>query len=75
MPPTHMKPPPRWKSAVLVWIAIYPSISLLSYFAGPWLMTLPLLLRTLVLTAVLVPLLVFVLLPQLHRLFRTWLHR
>ncbi|MEZ4757622.1 MAG: hypothetical protein R2817_12410 [Flavobacteriales bacterium] len=70
-----MKPPPRWKNALLVWIAIYPSISLLSYLAGPWLATLPLLLRTLVLTAVLVPLLVFVLLPALHRLFRGWLHR
>lgn len=70
-----MKPPPRWKNALLVWIAIYPSISLLSYLAGPWLATLPLLLRTLVLTAVLVPLLVFALLPALHRLFRGWLHR
>lgn len=70
-----MKPPPRWKNAVLVWIAIYPSISLLSYLAGPWLATLPLLLRTLVLTGVLVPILVFVLLPALHRLFQGWLHR
>jgi antibiotic biosynthesis monooxygenase (ABM) superfamily enzyme len=71
----RMKPPPRWKNALLVWVAIYPSISLLSYFAGPWLITLPLLIRTLFLTAILVPLLVFVLLPFLHRVFREWLHR
>ncbi len=70
-----MKPPPRWKSALLVWIAIYPSISILLYFAGPWLATLPLLFRTLILTAILVPLLVFVLLPFLHRAFRSWVHR
>jgi hypothetical protein len=70
-----MKPPPRWKNALLVWIAIYPSISLLSYLAGPWLVTLPLLLRTFILTAILVPLLVFVLLPFLHRQFAAWLQR
>jgi hypothetical protein len=65
--------PPRWKTALVVWIAIYPSITLLTWFAGPWLVQLPLLVRTFVLTATLVPLLVFVLLPLLHRALRWWL--
>lgn len=71
MPPT---PPPRWKTAVLVWFAIYPSITLLLWLAGPFLMRLPLMLRTLALTGILVPLLVFVLLPFLQKWLRTWLH-
>lgn len=71
MSATH---PPRWKTALIVWVAIYPSITLLSWLAGPWLMRLPLMIRTLVLTGILVPLLVFILLPLLQRVLGRWLH-
>ena len=70
-----MKPPPRWKTAVLIWVAIYPSITLLFLLFGDLLHRLPVPLRTLVLTAVLVPLVVFLLLPLLQRLFAAWLRR
>ena len=70
--PAHQ--PPRWKTAMVVWIAIYPSITLLLWLAGPLLLRLPLMLRTLVLTGILVPLLVFVLLPFLQKRLRRWLH-
>ncbi|MBK6777863.1 MAG: hypothetical protein IPG74_19200 [Flavobacteriales bacterium] len=68
-----MKPPPKWKTAVLVWIAIYPSITILFLLFGEQLEQLPAPLRTLVLTLILVPLLVFVLLPLLHKTFARWL--
>ncbi|MCU0418968.1 MAG: hypothetical protein MUC38_04860 [Cyclobacteriaceae bacterium] len=61
--------------AILIWLAIYPSINILFWLLGDWLMTIPLLLRTLILTGILVPLMVFVLLPLLTRWFRTWLAR
>lgn len=73
-PPAQLETP-RSKIAVLTWIALYPTITLLS-----WLLTqltpidLPLPVRTLVLTAALVPAMVFFLLPALTRLFRPWLH-
>jgi antibiotic biosynthesis monooxygenase (ABM) superfamily enzyme len=70
-----MKPPPRWKTAVLIWVAIYPSITLLFLVFGDVLLRLPVPVRTLVLTGVLVPLMVFVLLPLLQRLFAGWLRR
>ena len=59
---------------MVVWIAIYPSITLLLWLAGPLLLRLPLMLRTLVLTGILVPLLVFLLLPFLQKRLRRWLH-
>ena len=68
-----MKPPPKWKTAVLVWIAIYPSITILFLLFGEQLEQLPAPLRTLVLSLILVPLLVFVLLPLLHKTFARWL--
>lgn len=70
-----MKPPPKWKTAVLIWVAIYPSITLLSLLFGGPLQQLALPLRTLVMTGILVPLMVFVLLPLLNKLFGPWLHR
>jgi antibiotic biosynthesis monooxygenase (ABM) superfamily enzyme len=72
--PAH-RPPPKWKTALLIWLAIYPSITLLVFFFGPYLAQLPLMLRTLVMTAILVPLMVFVLLPPLQKLFGSWLRK
>lgn len=70
-----LKPPPKYKMAILIWLAIYPSITLLLFLLGPALLDLPLMLRTLTLTVILVPLMVFVLLPMMTRLFRGWLSR
>ena len=70
-----MKPPPKWKIAVLIWLAIYPSITLLFLLLGKQLLLIPLPLRTLAVTVVLVPLMVFVLLPALQKLFRSWLQQ
>ncbi len=70
-----MKAPPRWKTALLIWVAIYPSITLLMLLFGPYLALLPIPLRTLVMTAILVPLMVFVLLPRLQKWFGPWLRR
>jgi antibiotic biosynthesis monooxygenase (ABM) superfamily enzyme len=47
--------PPRWKFAVVVWLAIYPSLTFLVWLAGPEIAHFPLALRTLVFTVVLVP--------------------
>ncbi len=74
--PPAQQGPPRYKIAVLTWIALYPTITFFS-----WLLTLlrpfdpPLPLRTLVLTALLVPAMVFVLMPALTRLLEPWLHQ
>jgi antibiotic biosynthesis monooxygenase (ABM) superfamily enzyme len=63
----------RWKLAVLIWLAIYPSLTLLLWLVGPKIGSWPLPMRTLALTAVLVPLMVFVLIPALQRLLAPWL--
>jgi antibiotic biosynthesis monooxygenase (ABM) superfamily enzyme len=68
-------PPPRHRFALLVWIAIYPTITLLLELGGPLMADWPLPLRTLALTAIAVPLMVFVLLPTLQRAFAGWLTR
>jgi antibiotic biosynthesis monooxygenase (ABM) superfamily enzyme len=70
-----MSPPPRHRMAVIVWLAIYPTITLLLALGGSSIAEWPLPFRTLALTLVAVPLMVFVLLPRLQRLFAPWLAR
>jgi antibiotic biosynthesis monooxygenase (ABM) superfamily enzyme len=70
-----MKQPPKWKFAILVWLAIYPTITLVSFLIGDFIKKWPLPLKTLVMTGILVPLMVFVLLPVLRKLLGKWLHK
>ena len=60
--------PPRWKTAFVVWVAIYPSITLVLWLAGPRMQSWPLAVRTLAITALVVPLMVYLLLPVLQHL-------
>jgi uncharacterized protein len=73
--PRPAGPPPRHRMAVVVWLAIYPTITLLLALTGPLTDDWPLPLRTLLLTAIAVPLMVFVLLPRLQRGLGPWLAR
>lgn len=62
--------------AFVVWVSIYPLITLVFYFFGKELMMLPLLIRTLVLTLFVVPVMIYILLPLwtkvLKGIFRNW---
>jgi hypothetical protein len=53
--------------AIKVWVVIYPSITLFNILFGVYLNSLPLFLKTLVLTLVLVPWMVFVGLPLVNK--------
>ena len=63
------------KTAFLSWLAIYPVINLVSFFFDDLLMQIPLLIRTLILSAVLVPLMTYVIMPIYIKLFRRWLEK
>ena len=71
-----MKPPKKWKMAIIIWVAIYPTITTIFLLFGKQLMAVnPLPLRTLCLTLVVVPLMVFVLIPLLQKLLGNWLKK
>ena len=53
--------------AIKIWIVIYPSITLFNILLGGYLNSLPLFLKTLALTLVLVPWMVFVGLPLINK--------
>ncbi|OKI99879.1 hypothetical protein [Kitasatospora sp. CB01950] len=62
-----MNPPSVHRRALITWLAIYPGITVLSVLLGPVLAPLPVYLRTLVLTGILVPAAVYGLVPALLR--------
>ncbi|HVE82754.1 MAG TPA: antibiotic biosynthesis monooxygenase [Myxococcales bacterium] len=67
-------PPSRAKMAVLSWVAIYPLILALNATLGPTLAPLPVPLRALATSAMLVPLMTWVVMPRVTRLFWGWLY-
>ncbi|WP_294673519.1 hypothetical protein [uncultured Fluviicola sp.] len=54
--------------AIKVWIVIYPSITLFNLLFGSYLVNLPLPVKTLILTMVLVPWMVFIGLPIVNKI-------
>ena len=66
-------PPPRYKLAIVTWIGVYPIITVLLAVLGPAAATWPLPLRTLLLTALMVPTMVWLVIPAVTRVFRGWL--
>ena len=70
-----MNQSPKWKFAIMVWLAIYPTITLVTFLIGDYIKNLPLPLKTLLLTGILVPTMVFILLPFLRKILGNWLNK
>lgn len=68
-----VKPPPKWKMTLVSWLALYPAVTLVFLLFGNLLAQLPLLLRTLIVTAVVMILMSYVLMPRMTRWFAFWL--
>jgi antibiotic biosynthesis monooxygenase (ABM) superfamily enzyme len=56
----------------MIWLAVFPTLLVINVALGPWLRTMPVLLRTFVLATVAVPIVIYGVLPPLQRL-RVWL--
>ncbi|MGI5349532.1 hypothetical protein ACQEU8_15220 [Streptomyces sp. CA-250714] len=65
-PPTPAAPSVH-RRALITWLAVYPTITVALGLLGPATATMPLPLRTLILTAVVVPVSAYVLIPALFK--------
>ncbi|KGN40519.1 antibiotic biosynthesis monooxygenase [Knoellia aerolata DSM 18566] len=67
--------PPRWKQMVVIWLAFFPTSLALGYlfapFSGDW----PAWARVLLSTVTATPLMTYLILPKVTRLFQPWLTR
>jgi antibiotic biosynthesis monooxygenase (ABM) superfamily enzyme len=60
--------PSRHQNALMIWLAVFPTLTVLNLLLGGWLGHLPVVLRTFVLASIAVPIVVYVVVPRLHRL-------
>ena len=66
--------PPRYKMAVVTWIAVFPLASAIFAVTQPLLGGLPVVLCTLAFTLIMVTTMTYVVMPRMTRLFSFWLY-
>ncbi len=71
--PRRSAGPRRFRLALLTWVAAYAVITAILATLGPTLASWPLVLRTLLLSVVMVVALTWLIMPAMTRLFRPWL--
>jgi antibiotic biosynthesis monooxygenase (ABM) superfamily enzyme len=71
--PAPVKPPPKWKMALVTWFALLPMVIALAYVFAP--LRLPFLLNAAVSTAIPVVMLTWVIMPRVTRVLYGWLYR
>ena len=62
-----MTPPSRHQLALMIWLAVFPTLTALNLVLGDWLATLTPVVRTFVLATIAVPIVIYGLMPHLHR--------
>ncbi len=65
---THLPPPTKHQLALMIWIAVFPTLLLINLLLGNLLSGVPVVARTFILATIAVPIVIYGLMPQLHRL-------
>jgi antibiotic biosynthesis monooxygenase (ABM) superfamily enzyme len=68
-------PPSKHQLALMIWVAVFPTLTVLNLLLGDSLSGLPRVVRTFVLATVAVPIVIYGLMPRLHGLRARILHR
>ncbi|KEA65350.1 putative membrane protein [Marinobacterium lacunae] len=68
-----VQPPPKYKMTIVSWLALYPTVTLIFFLFGDLLADIPLLLRTMIVTAVVMVAMSYLLMPRFTRWFAFWL--
>ena len=61
-------PPTKHQLALMIWVAVFPTLTVLNLLFGDSLADLPGVLRTFVLATVAVPIVIYGLMPRLHQI-------
>jgi antibiotic biosynthesis monooxygenase (ABM) superfamily enzyme len=66
--PTKISPPSKHQLALMIWLCVFPTLTVLNVAFADWLKDLSSVLRTFVLATIAVPIVIYGLMPYLHRL-------
>jgi antibiotic biosynthesis monooxygenase (ABM) superfamily enzyme len=67
-PSPPLPPPTKHQLALMIWIAVFPTLTVINFVFGSRLAHLPSVVRTLVLATVAVPIVIYGVMPRLHRI-------
>ena len=65
--PIRLPPPTKHQLALMIWVAVFPTLTVLNLLLGGSLTGLPVVLRTFVLATIAVPIVIYGVMPRLHR--------
>jgi antibiotic biosynthesis monooxygenase (ABM) superfamily enzyme len=65
--PIRLPPPTKHQLALMIWVAVFPTLTVLNLLLGGSLTGLPVVLRTFVLATIAVPIVIYGAMPRLHR--------
>jgi antibiotic biosynthesis monooxygenase (ABM) superfamily enzyme len=65
--PRRVPPPTKHQLALMIWLCVFPTLTAINLAFGDWLRPMPPVLRTFVLATVAVPIVIYGLMPHLHR--------
>jgi len=65
---SHTGPPTKHQLALMIWLSVFPTLTVLNLALGDWLSTLSPVLRTFILATIAVPIVIYGLMPQLHKI-------
>ncbi len=60
-------PPSKHQLALMIWLAVFPTLTVLNLALGEWLAVLTPVVRTFVLVTIAVPIVIYGVMPHLHR--------
>ena len=66
-PSRPVGPPSKHQLALMIWVAVFPTLTVLNLGLKPWLADLGPVSRTFVLATIAVPIVIYGLMPRLHR--------
>ena len=65
--PSQAAPPSRHQLALMIWLCVFPTLTVLNVTLSDWLAPMSTIVRTFVLATIAVPIVVYGLMPNLHR--------
>ncbi len=66
--PNPNGPPTKHQLALMIWLAVFPTLTVINLTLADWLRPMPIVVRTFALATIAVPIVIYGLMPQLHRL-------
>jgi len=63
----QIPPPSKHQLALMIWLCVFPTLTVINLAFGDWLRTMSPVMRTFVLATLAVPIVIYGLMPHLHR--------